>query len=265
MPTRSLTASRRLPSESETIATIRAPGPLGIFALVLIVGGFFALSGRNDERADDVLACRSTPEGCPTVGADEISAPPTYPAEEFCYDVGYLCAGLEESESVRLYRWSNFDGTVVVHVPIPENVDPSVARDLQREAARGIRAWNNEPFPILVDLQGDRNPHFAVRWSGSLVGNQLGVARTRWSAATGLLVESIELGTRNLRSPGGSPDPRQIRLTAAHEMGHALGLPHSDSSRDVMYPQNTATSMSSRDYRSIEVLYQTPDGTTITR
>jgi hypothetical protein len=32
-----------------------------------------------------------------------------------------------------------------------------------------------------------------------------------------------------------------------------------------MYPSNTATSMSAQDYRSVEVLYQTRDGTVVTR
>ena len=57
--------------------------------------------------------------------------------------------------------------------------------------------------------------------------------------------------------------PQQLLLTAAHEMGHALGLPHSDSERDVMYPTNTARSLSTRDFRTLGALYRLPNGALI--
>ena len=57
--------------------------------------------------------------------------------------------------------------------------------------------------------------------------------------------------------------PEQVLLTAAHEMGHALGLPHSDSERDVMYPTNTARNLSNRDFRTVDALYRLPNGAKI--
>ncbi len=48
-------------------------------------------------------------------------------------------------------------------------------------------------------------------------------------------------------------------------MGHALGLPHSDESGDVMYPTNTANTLSARDYRAMQVLYRLPNGVGIWR
>jgi predicted Zn-dependent protease len=140
--------------------------------------------------------------------------------------------------------------------------DDAVARVLQRAATAGVRVWNNHPFPILVDERGTRQADVEIRWTPALPATRLGVTHTEWSPATGLKVRSIELVTRS-PGTGRAVDPRQIRLTAAHEMGHALGLPHSDDPRDLMYPENTATSLTAQDFRTLEVLYELDDGTRI--
>ena len=207
----------------------------------------------------------SGPEGVASMAGASGPAAPRLPAVEACLNVGYLCAELGASGSIRLRRWKDFSGTIVVHVPRPAFESSADAIALQQAAAVGLRAWNGQPFEILTDTRGDRQAHFAVSWTQSLGGNQLGVARTQWSAATGLRVLSIELTTRNPYRPGTVIDPRQVRLTAAHEMGHALGLPHSNAPRDVMYPSNTATSLSAQDYRTMESLYRLPDGAEIAR
>ena len=243
------------------------PGPLGIVATVLVLGGggMAWMDGREVDAQPD--RCDPLRETCEALaGAPRPDAPPpAMAASDFCVNVGYLCAPLEQRSETQLRRWRDHQGTIVVHVPLPPDEDPTVARDLQRAAAQGIRAWHNQPFPILADLRGDRSPHFSVTWSQGMGGSQIGLARTRWSHATGLTVESIELSTRYPGQPYDPAQSHQIRLTAAHEMGHALGLGHSDNRRDVMYPTNTATSMSAQDFRSIEVLYETPDGTVIRR
>ena len=260
------------------------PSPLtavaGTLALVGVVGVFQgrtsasgpgqACDGMQDPRctAGSGDAAPSTREdgSNATAGADVPGAAAArLSATETCRNVGYLCAALEGSSSIHLRRWKDFSGTLVVHVPRPDFESPDDAIALQQSAAIGLRAWNGQPFQILADTRGDREAHFAVRWMRSLSGNQIGIARTQWSQATGLRVVAIELATRSPYDPAAVMDPRQIRLTAAHEMGHALGLPHSDAARDVMYPSNTATSLSAQDYRTMESLYGLPDGVEIVR
>jgi predicted Zn-dependent protease len=255
------------------MVTFRARfNPLSTLAVLLVLVGVLGILrdrmpiGQPPVRCDPAdAACESQPG--PSVGGatDGRAAAPTLSAEEVCRDGGYLCAALEQTDRVRIQRWKNFSGTLVVHVPRPDFEEPGDAIELQTAAALGVRAWNNQPFPILVDMRGNRDPHFSVRWTRSLGGTQIGAARSRWSAATGMTVLSIELTTRSPFDPNQVSDSRKVRLTAAHEMGHALGLPHSDSRRDVMYPSNTATAVSAQDRRTMELLYQLEDGTEIVR
>lgn len=242
-------------------------GPLPLLAgLLVVAGGVGLVRGRSTDAAD--ARCEADRAACGaavTVDAGPGDPPPMLEQRTACRDVGYLCAELASLDRVRLRRWKDFSGTVVVYVPRPDFESSGDAARLQEAAARGLRAWNGQPFQILTDLRGDRNPMFAVRWSRTLSGNQIGVARTQWSPQTGLRVVAIELSTRNPYDPNRLNDARQVQLTAAHEMGHALGVPHSGSERDVMYPSNTATSLSAQDYRSMEALYDFEDGTEIVR
>ena len=246
--------------------------PLTLLAAALVVGGGVGLARqRAAEQADPLpcdpldLTCEVDPGYAAAVADARSASAPRLTAEEACVNAGYLCSELARAARIRLQRWKAIDGPLVVHVPRPAfegGIDPVA---LQQAAVLGVRAWNNQPFPILVDTRGDRDPHFAISWKGTLDGMQIGVARTQWSPETGLSVVSIELAMRNPYDPARMNDPMQVRLTAAHEMGHALGLGHSDSARDVMYPTNTASAVSARDRRTMEVLYEMADGTEISR
>ena len=188
-------------------------------------------------------------------------------SEQVCIDVGYLCAELEETRSQRILRWPADTGRLRIRIPSPPGVAPDRARELQSAAVRGIQYWQRRPFELVIDTHPTPSGQadIEISWGTGLSGAQLGLTQTRWRIERGkpkFEVLGIALATR---SPTNYYEiaPQQVLLTTAHEMGHALGLPHSDSERDVMYPTNTARNLSTRDFRTLEALYRLPNGAEI--
>ena len=185
-----------------------------------------------------------------------------------CVDVGYLCAELETLGSQRILRWPKDTGRLRIRVPPPRGVAPGRARDLQSAAVRGIQYWQRRPFELVIDTHptSTARADIEISWGEGLSGSQLGLTRVRWSFEKGEARFEVLGLPLAVRSPAGRRNelaPQQVLLTAAHEMGHALGLPHSDSERDVMYPTNTARSLSNRDFRTVDALYRLPNGAVI--
>ena len=196
--------------------------------------------------------------------ADEV----TLSSDLVCVDVGYLCAELEGSGSQRILRWPKDTSRLRIRVPPPPGMAPQRARDLQSAAVRGIQYWQRRPFELVIDTHPtSRAPaDIEISWGEGLSGSQLGLTRVRWRLEKGeprFEVLGLALAVRSATGRRYELAPQQVLLTAAHEMGHALGLPHSDSERDVMYPTNTARSLSNRDFRTLDALYRLPNGAEI--
>ena len=254
--------------------------PFSILALVVVLAAlaFTAKRSMNGARVaaqtsleeqGSAGAASSCQEGASCGSEGEMSADigaPVVTLEESvaCRDAAYFCSGLEWKDGMaRALRWSESTRVITVLVPQPPG-DQGSARGVQQAAMSGVRAWDGHPFHVLVlDKPREGTPvDIRVQWMQMPQGNQLGLTSTRWvqrGVSTSLEVVAFRLA---LTSPGtGGPlEPHDVQLTAAHEMGHALGLPHSDQPRDVMFPTNTATALSARDYKAMEALYRLPNG-----
>lgn len=235
--------------------------------LILAVVGGLLMSARSSRPSpDDIIETALAGEvGDPAgevapVGIGSIAVVPLGAAA--CADAGYLCSGLEQVSPPRAFRWPDGTDMLAIQVPLPSGVDAAHARELQRQASAGIREWQGRPLPLRVETS-DRaaDVDARVRWVRELTGDRIGQATVRWEVgAAGPKLEVVEFLLTTHAPDGRLIDPRKIRLTAAHEMGHVLGLPHSDDTRDVMYPYNTATRLTYRDFRTVEVLYDLPAG-----
>ena len=175
---------------------------------------------------------------------------------------GYLCLDPSEPDSFRVLRWPDTDRVLVVHIPTPEEA-PALAQALQRAASRGVLRWDGSPMRIRVTNRLNRGERadVTIRWTHQLDDYRLGVTKYEWrrqAGATTFRITDLALVTRDPYNPGRVVSAEVTELAAAHEMGHALGLGHSDSTEDVMYPENTAVRLTARDYATVEALYRLP-------
>lgn len=198
----------------------------------------------------------------------------TLEAREICPDAGYLCVG---RSSFQVARWPLTKGKLRVRVSLPGFVDDKeTARALRAATIEGILAWDGAPFPIVIDDAPFtlRIPDIEVVWTQGLFNAAAGLSTVSWKPrGDGLTFKSHGLAVV-VPPIGGGDGPRSftpgpaldawIEAIAMHEMGHALGLAHSDARADIMFPylQDGVSDprLSARDLATIDAFYALPNG-----
>jgi predicted Zn-dependent protease len=170
----------------------------------------------------------------------------------------YLGYALTEDDSV-LRRWQ--DRTIrMLTVHVGSNTAGSVAGGLEQSVRRAFSRWERVgAIPVTFRFVRDSaTAEVHVHWIHSFPVNRSGQAEVFWDGDGWIRKAILTLATHDVH---GSPVSADLLYTVSlHEIGHLLGLGHSDDPSDLMYAVTTVDDLTARDRRSARLLYALPAG-----
>ena len=169
----------------------------------------------------------------------------------------YLSGPLIETDSM-LRRWPDDRIGRPLRVAITRQDVSGFREDFVANVAWAVSRWNGV-VPVGLMSTGDSGQaDVVVTWVASLDSNRTGRTDLTWDQRGTIHRAAIVLATH---TPEGQPlDARRMSALALHELGHSLGLGHSPSRADAMYPIATSAELSERDRRTALLLYDLPPG-----
>ena len=174
-------------------------------------------------------------------------------------DGTYLPAMLAENDSV-LHRWADERRQRPLRVAVlRDDTVPGFRESFVGNVTWAIGRWNGVGLPVwLAESPDSGGADIVVSWTNQLDSNRTGRTDLTWQRRGPIVKVHVILATH-------LPDGRRVVGTqmvalALHELGHAIGLGHSPVRSDALYPETSATDLTSRDRLTALLLYAVPPG-----
>lgn len=155
----------------------------------------------------------------------------------------------------RAYRWSH-QGTLKLWVQPSSALAGWTPRHVQL-VDEAVRAWTRSGATRIVQVSWPIEADIRLYWSDRLPPTNPGVTMLYKNQSDRLTRADIFIATQPAPWHIGTPD-RVLYATIAHEIGHALGLPHDPSTAALMHPAPLVTAVSDEDLAHLNAIVRGP-------